>query len=57
MDDILHAKLNVLIMGDFNLHVERKHDPDAFQFKEMLQALGSRQLVDFPTHRSGSTLD
>ena len=39
-------------MGDFNLHVERKDDPDIFQFKEMLQALGLWQSVHFPTHRS-----
>ena len=56
VNDILHSKLNVLMMCDFNLHVEIKGDPHTFQFKEMLQALGSRQLVDFPTHRSGSAL-
>ena len=42
MDDILHAKLNVLIMGDFNLHIGREDDPDTFKFKEMFHALGMR---------------
>ena len=46
-----------LIMVDLNLHVEGEDDPNTFQFKEMLQTLGLRQSVDFPTHRPGSTLD
>ena len=44
-------------MGDFNPYVEREDDPDAFQFKEMLQARGLKQSVDFPSYRSGGTLD
>ena len=47
MNDILDPKQNILIMGDFNLHIGREDDPDTFKFKEMFHALGMRQSVDF----------
>ena len=34
MNDILHPKENVLIMADFNLHVERKDGPDGFSSRK-----------------------
>ena len=42
MNDLQHIKQKILIMGDFNLHVEREDDPGAFQFRKTLQAPGLR---------------
>ena len=44
-------------MGNFNPHVEREDDPDTLHFKDILQAVGLRQSVDFPTSVSWSTFD
>ena len=48
---------NIVILGDFNLHVNNKLDTDAQQFMDMVEASGLKQWVDFPTHKLGNTLD
>ena len=46
-----------MVTGDFNLHVDKMDDPDVNLFWDMVQAFGLDCQVDFPTHRSGHTLD
>ena len=48
---------NIVVTGDFNLHIDKKNDPDVNPFKDMVQAFGLDCQVDFPTHWSGHTLD
>ena len=48
---------NVIILGDFNLHVNDPSDDNAMNFVETTQALALEQHVKFPTHTSGNTLD
>ena len=48
---------NFIITGDMNLHVNDSNDPDGIIMKENITALGFDQYVNFPTHRSGHTLD
>ena len=49
---------NIIVAGDFNLHVNKVHsDDDAGNFVDMMIALGLDQRVNFPTHKSGNTLD
>ena len=48
---------NVILVGDFNLHINNPNDDDACNFMETTQALGLHQNITFPTHVSGNTLD
>lgn len=44
----------LLITGDFNIHVDIADDPDSLKLFDLLQSLGLRQHV---THAHGHTLD
>ena len=52
---IVHGSL--LIVGDFNLHVNDASDRSAQRFLRLLEAFNLKQHVWVPTHRSGNTLD
>jgi hypothetical protein len=56
LEDIVPKYLNLMIMGDFNLHI---HDDSSAvsEFNNSLFALGLLQHVDFPTHVHGHSLD
>ena len=47
---------NVIILGDFNLHVNDPNDDNAMNFFETTQALALEH-VKFPTRTPGNTLD
>ncbi|EDO40090.1 predicted protein [Nematostella vectensis] len=57
LESLLLCKENLLITGDFNIHVDEPKDPDAQKFLETLRALGLVQHVDQPTHQDGHILD
>ena len=46
-----------LLLGDFNLHMNRPSKYEVKLFNEILITLEYRQLVNVPTHRLGNTLD
>ena len=48
---------NIIILGDFNLHVNDVFNPEVIQFHSILSSFGLNQLVDQPTHIAGNTLD
>ena len=48
---------NLLITGDFNLHVNYPEDQDGEVFIDTMLTLGLDQHVTFRTHRSNNTLD
>ena len=48
---------NIVVTGDFILHMDKMDDPDVNLFKDMVQTFGLDCQVDFPTYRSGHTLD
>ena len=50
---------NVLIVGDLNIHVNKKNDETASEFLDLLEQCGYKQLVPAsePTHVHGNTLD
>ena len=48
---------NIVIAGDFNLHIDNDKDPEAQLFIDMMAALGLDGHVDFPTHENGHSLD
>ena len=47
----------VILVGDFNLHINDPNDEDVYNLIETTQALGLNQNISFPTHVSGNTLD
>ena len=48
---------NLLILGDFNIHVNDESDGNAGNFRDIIMALGLEQYVHFLTHKAGNTLD
>ena len=48
---------NIIITGDFNLHVNEVEDPEIQVFNNTITALGFNQVVDFETHKKGNHLD
>ena len=57
METFLTTNNNVVIAGDFNLHIDNDEDPEAQLFTDMMAALGLDCHVDFPTHKYGHSLD
>ena len=53
----LAEHINLVITGDFNLHVNDPEDQDGEVFIDTMLALGLDQHVTFPTHRCNNTLD
>ena len=48
---------NIIIMGDFNIHVNNTNDPEAQIFLDTMEALGLDSHVNFAMHNRGNTLD
>ena len=48
---------NPIFLGDFNIHISDITNTDGEDFRDLLMALGLQQIVDFPTHVKGNTLD
>ena len=57
MGELQLGSKNIVILDDFNLHVNDKSDTDAQQFIDMVEASGRKQWIDFPTHKQGNTSD
>ena len=48
---------NIIIMGDFNIHINKPEINDNMQFIDILQALNLQQWIPFSTHKDGNILD
>ncbi|XP_072571304.1 uncharacterized protein [Paramormyrops kingsleyae] len=48
---------NIMILGDFNIHVDTPSCHSAAEFLHLLDSLNLQQHVDAPTHSKGHTLD
>ena len=57
LEEVLTSYSNIIIAGDFNLHVDDIANPDAQVFMDLLTNFGLQNCVDFPTHKSKHTLD
>jgi exonuclease III len=57
LSQILTDYSDVIIVGDFNIHVNNKSCRDACKFLEILSSYGLVQHVSDATHKSGNTLD
>ena len=47
----------MFICGDFNIHVQEESNIFAKDFLDLMESFGFRQLITFPTHIAGNTLD
>ena len=57
LENLASTSSELLITGDFNYHVDCTSDPTVSQFLSLLDAFDLTQLITFPTHSSGHTLD
>ena len=57
MESLVTAPGSLLMVGDFNFHVNDASDRSAQWFLRLLEAFNLKQHVWVPTHRSGNTLD
>ena len=55
-DDSIPAE-NVLVVGDFNFHMDKPNDPDTRRFVQLYNPLGFDQFVTEPTHVKCHILD
>ena len=46
-----------MILGDMNIQVNKPDEVTPHDYLQMIEALDLCQLVTFPTHKSGNTLD
>ncbi len=57
LSELVLAADRVLIVGDFNIHVDNEKDALGSAFIDILNSLGVRQHVSGPTHSRNHTLD
>ncbi len=50
-------KDEVIIWGDFNIHVNKPDDPNTRKFMDILSQFNLVQHINEPTHKLGNTLD
>ena len=48
---------HIIILGDFNVHVDQPDLPVSRQFLDLISASGFQQHITLPTHQHGHTLD
>src|SRR5437867_4988637 len=57
LEDLISSPSELIITGDFNFHVDDPNSPSGSSFLTLLDTFGLSQLVSFPTHTAGYTLD
>ena len=48
---------NLVILGDFNIHINNMDSEDTHQFLQTMEAMGLKQKVEYPTHIKRNILD
>ena len=57
LEEVVVCSEELLIIGDFNFHMDDTADRYAAQFGSLLELFNLKQHVAVPTHRSGHILD
>ena len=57
LEEVIPSPGRLLIVGDFNFHVDNAESRDALIFMDLLESRGLQQHVTDPTHVKGHTLD
>ena len=57
MSRLVTSQGHLIVVGDFNFHVNKSGDKQACEFLSLCQSLNLKQHVSVTTHRGGNTLD
>ncbi|XP_078380240.1 uncharacterized protein LOC144663192 [Oculina patagonica] len=57
LESVVMSNEQLVLLGDFNIHVDVPTDMDAIQFRDLLDSMGLQQHVKRSTHIHGHTLD
>ena len=57
MEPLIISPGNLLIVGDFNYHMDNTTNPETIKFNKILALFNLQQHVKGPTHKKGHTLD
>ena len=57
LETMLTTYSNIVVSGDFNLHIDDINNPDAQVFLDLMTVFGLQNHVQLETHTSGHTLD
>ena len=57
MENNITDKSEFLLLGDFNIHINKLHDDEEVIFPDFLSSFGLQNHILFPTHKSQNTLD
>ena len=57
MENNITDKSEFLLLGDFNIHVNKLHDDEAVTFHDFLSSFGLQNHILFPMHKSQNILD
>ena len=57
LTEALSQHQNIILAGDFNIHINKQEDPEANILMDTMTTLGLQQHTNFITHCSGNTLD
>ena len=56
LEELVTAPGSLLLVGDFNFHVDNVNDSAALQFLQLLDTFNLKQHVTGPTHKNGLDL-
>ena len=56
-EGITSIKSNIMIIGDFNIHMENTANPDTITFSDYLDSFNLQNHVNFPTHIANHHID
>ena len=56
-EELVVSPGNLLIVGDFNYHIDNISKSDTIKFNKILESFNLQQHVNGPTHKKGHTLD
>ena len=57
MEKVFDKGDSVIVLGDFNIWVDKEFDPDSEKVLTLMNKYGLHQVIDKPTQREGHTLD
>ena len=57
MERNITNRAEFILLGDFNIHINKLHDEKAVTFCDFLSSFGLQNHILFPTHKSQNTLD
>ncbi|KAJ8018487.1 RNA-directed DNA polymerase from mobile element jockey [Holothuria leucospilota] len=57
LENVVPGPHNLIILGDFNIHVDDQCDPSTLRFTGLLDSFDLENKASSPTHTSGHTLD